>query len=119
MSNKISKIENVSHLRELQLLELGDNRIRTIENLEGLENLKELYIGKNKIAKIDKLACCPKLRKVILSRHPFSKACLQHSQTVIKPCMWFMEEASQVPGRGPNSTESNLFHHGETTYRVG
>ena len=95
MSNKISKIENVSHLRELQLLELGDNRIRTIENLEGLENLKELYIGKNKIAKIDKLACCPKLRKVILSRHPFSKACLQHSQTVIKPCMWFMEEESQ------------------------
>ena len=64
VSNKIAKIENVSHLRELQLLELGDNRIRAIENLEGLENLKELYIGKNKIAKIDQLACCPKLRKV-------------------------------------------------------
>ena len=28
-------------------------------------------------------------------RHPFPKACLQHSQTVIQPCMWFMEEPSQ------------------------
>ena len=28
-------------------------------------------------------------------RHPFSKACLQHSLTVIQPCMWFMEEPSQ------------------------
>ena len=27
-------------------------------------------------------------------RHPFSKACLQHSQTVIQPCIWFMEEES-------------------------
>ena len=28
-------------------------------------------------------------------RHLFSKACLQHSQTVIQPCMWFIEEPSQ------------------------
>ena len=28
-------------------------------------------------------------------RHPFSKACLQHSQTVIQPCVWFMEQPSQ------------------------
>ena len=27
-------------------------------------------------------------------RHPFSKACLHHSQTVIQPCMWFMDEPS-------------------------
>ena len=31
----------------------------------------------------------------IKHRHPFSKACLQHSQTVIQPCMWFLEEPSQ------------------------
>ena len=31
------------------------------------------------------------------SRHPFSKACLQHSQTVIQPCMWFMEEPAGSP----------------------
>ena len=32
-----------------------------------------------------------------MGRHPFSKAHLQHSQTVIQPCMWFMEEPSQFP----------------------
>ena len=31
-------------------------------------------------------------------RHSFSKACWQHSQTVIQPCMWFMEEPSQFSG---------------------
>ena len=35
-----------------------------------------------------------------------------------RPCMWFMEEASQF-SCVPNRTESNLFQHGETTYRVG
>ena len=29
-------------------------------------------------------------------RHPFSKACLQHSLTVIRPCMSFREEPSQL-----------------------
>ena len=52
-------------------------------------------------------------------RRPFSKACKQHSQTVIQPCMWFMEEASQLVIHEPNSIELNLFHHRETTYRVG
>ena len=28
VSNKIAKIENVSHLKNLEMLELGDNRIR-------------------------------------------------------------------------------------------
>ena len=30
------------------------------------------------------------------ARHPFSYAYLQHFQTVIQPCIWFMEEASQL-----------------------
>ena len=29
------------------------------------------------------------------TRHPFSKAWQYHIQTVIQPCMWFMEELSQ------------------------
>ena len=29
------------------------------------------------------------------TRHPFSTACLHRYQTVIQPCMWFMEEPSQ------------------------
>ena len=28
VSNKITKIENLSHLKDLEMLELGDNRIR-------------------------------------------------------------------------------------------
>ena len=51
-------------------------------------------------------------------RHPFSRASPQHSQTLIQPCMWFTGRAKPVL-RGPNSTESTLSHHGETTYRVG
>ena len=31
----------------------------------------------------------------VANRYPFSKACLQHPQTVIQPGMWFMEEPSQ------------------------
>ena len=30
-------------------------------------------------------------------RQPSSKACLHHSQMVIQPCMWFMEEPRQSP----------------------
>ena len=48
-------------------------------------------------------------------RHPFSEACLQHYQTVIQPCVWFMEEPSQF---SVGQTAQSLFHHGETTCRV-
>ena len=27
-------------------------------------------------------------------RHPFSKACLQHIQTVVQPCMWFLHDGT-------------------------
>ena len=30
----------------------------------------------------------------LANRHPFSKACLQHSQTVIQPCMWFLHDGT-------------------------
>ena len=36
-----------------------------------------------------------RVRLAAVVRHPFSKACLQHYQTVIQPCMWFMEEPGQ------------------------
>ena len=34
-------------------------------------------------------ACMP-----FSGRHPFSKACLQQSQTVIQPCMWFLHDGT-------------------------
>ena len=52
------------------------------------------------------------------TRHPFSKACLQHSRTIIQPCMWFMEEPIQFPvGQTAQSLTCNL--KGETTYMMG
>ena len=59
------------------------------------------------------LADCERREWMDEGRHPFSKACLQHSQPVCGS--W----KSQASSPGPTSTEHNLFHHGETTYRVG
>ena len=47
----------------------------------------------------------------------FSLACMKHSQTVIQPCMWFMEEPSQFSVG--QTAEPNLFHHGETNHIQG
>ena len=82
----------------------------------------------------------PNLKNVpVDSRHHF----LKHDSSIFKPCMWFMEEPRQfsvghstepnlqkpLTGLGdrlnmpvfcgPNGTQPNLLHHGETTYRVG
>ena len=35
------------------------------------------------------------------------------------PPMYLVQGRAKPVIHGPNSTESNLFHHGETTYRVG
>ena len=32
--------------------------------------------------------------EVPVDRYPFSKACLQHSQTVIQSCMWFLHDGT-------------------------
>ena len=42
-------------------------------------------------------------------RHSFSEVCLQHTQTVIQPCMWFMEEPSQFSfGQTPQSLTCSI-----------
>ena len=73
VSNKITKIENVSHLKNLDMLELGDNRIRQIENLDGLTNLKELFLGKNKITKLANLDKLPQLELISLQANRLIK----------------------------------------------
>ena len=52
-------------------------------------------------------------RRRLQGRHPFSKACLQHSQTVIQPCMWFLHVVLLF---GPWRTG---LAHPQPTYRVG
>ena len=59
----------------------------------------------------------PNSWNVVRSRHPFSKAWLQLSQTVTQPCMWSTEEPSQF-SVGKTAQSLNMFYHGETTYRV-
>ncbi|KAK9715395.1 hypothetical protein RND81_06G162000 [Saponaria officinalis] len=51
--NEITKIEEIEHFHELQILELGSNRLRVMENLETLVNLQELWLGRNRIKSVN------------------------------------------------------------------
>lgn len=54
VENKISEIQGLDKLVNLELLELGGNRIRSIgHGLDHLASLKQLWLGKNKITSID------------------------------------------------------------------
>lgn len=44
---QICRIENVSHLRELSVLNLAGNSISRVENLQGLDCLTELNLRHN------------------------------------------------------------------------
>ncbi|KAL4325077.1 hypothetical protein GQ457_11G017470 [Hibiscus cannabinus] len=46
-------MEEIDHLHELQILELGSNRLRVIENLQNFINLQELWLGRNRIKVIN------------------------------------------------------------------
>ncbi|KAI3790559.1 hypothetical protein L2E82_03679 [Cichorium intybus] len=61
--NEVTKIEEIEHFHELQILELGSNILRVIENLENLTNLQELCLGRNRIKSINLcgLKCIKKL----------------------------------------------------------
>ena len=47
------------------------------------------------------------------TRGTCSQAREEDSRTVVQPCIWCMEEPSQF-----SMSQTALFHHGETTYRV-
>ncbi|KAL6974449.1 hypothetical protein U1Q18_028632 [Sarracenia purpurea var. burkii] len=51
--NEVTKIEEIDHFHELQILELGSNRLRIMENLQNLTNLQELWLGRNRIRAIN------------------------------------------------------------------
>ncbi|XP_021723574.1 protein phosphatase 1 regulatory subunit pprA-like [Chenopodium quinoa] len=61
--NEVTKIEEIEHFHELQILELGSNRLRVMENLETLINLQELWLGRNRIKTVNLcgLKCIKKL----------------------------------------------------------
>ncbi|XP_020221389.1 protein phosphatase 1 regulatory inhibitor subunit PPP1R7 homolog [Cajanus cajan] len=47
--NEVTKIEEIEHFHQLQILELGSNKLRVMENLQTLTNLQELWLGRNRI----------------------------------------------------------------------
>ena len=51
-SNRIIKIENLGHLKDLRVLNIANNQISKIENLKGLTSLTELNLRKNLITSI-------------------------------------------------------------------
>lgn len=61
--NQVMKIEEIDHLHELQILELGSNSLRVMENLQNLTILQELWLGRNRIRTVDLcgLKCIKKL----------------------------------------------------------
>lgn len=50
--NQICRIENISHLDELQVLNLSGNCISRLENLQGLDSLTELNLRHNCICAV-------------------------------------------------------------------
>lgn len=51
--NELIKIEELDHLHQLQILELGSNRLRVMESLEKMALLQELWLGRNRIRTVD------------------------------------------------------------------
>ncbi|XWS26790.1 hypothetical protein CRYUN_Cryun26dG0060400 [Craigia yunnanensis] len=51
--NEVTKMEEIDHLHELQILELGSNRLRLLENLQNFTKLQELWLGRNRIKVIN------------------------------------------------------------------
>ncbi|XP_022729403.1 protein phosphatase 1 regulatory subunit pprA-like isoform X2 [Durio zibethinus] len=61
--NEVTKMEEIDHLHELQILELGSNRFRVMENLQNFTKLQELWLGRNRIKVINLcgLGCIKKI----------------------------------------------------------
>ncbi|XVF63131.1 hypothetical protein PTKIN_Ptkin09bG0064200 [Pterospermum kingtungense] len=51
--NEVTKMEEIDHLHDLQILELGSNRLRVMENLQNFTKLQELWLGRNRIKVIN------------------------------------------------------------------
>jgi len=50
--SQITKIENISHLSELRVLNLARNLLTIVENLNGLDSLTELNLRHNQVSAI-------------------------------------------------------------------
>lgn len=51
--NEVTKIEELDHLHELLILELGSNGLRVMEGLQNMTILQELWLGRNRIRTVE------------------------------------------------------------------
>ncbi|KAI4347073.1 hypothetical protein L6164_007922 [Bauhinia variegata] len=51
--NEVTKMEEIDHFHQLQVLEFGSNKIRVMENLQNFTNLQELWLGRNRIKMVN------------------------------------------------------------------
>ena len=70
-NNRISRIEGLDTLHELQELDLSFNRIERIENLESNTKLTDLLLASNKIRRCENLSHLAQLQIVTLGNNSF------------------------------------------------
>ena len=68
-SNAITKVQRLSHLIELRVLNLAGNAIQVVDNLSGLKSLTELNLRRNNIDTVLDLDALPNLQRVFLSHN--------------------------------------------------
>lgn len=51
--NEVTKMEEIDHFHNLQILELGSNRLRVMENMQNMTHLQELWLGRNRIKAVN------------------------------------------------------------------
>ncbi|KAB2034986.1 hypothetical protein ES319_D04G121200v1 [Gossypium barbadense] len=76
--NEVTNMEEIDHLHELQILELGSNRLRVMKNLQNFTKLQELCIKKislqsNRLTSMIGLEECNALEEIYLSHNGIAK----------------------------------------------
>ena len=73
--NKITKIENIKHMRKLDKLSLNGNLIKELGSLDFTEpmvEMRELHLEKNQIKSVEVMHNFPKLEDLMLSGNPIT-----------------------------------------------
>jgi len=73
--NGIQKIDGLSYVPQLKVLDLGGNQIKKLENIEDLVNLEELWMNNNFLSDFRDLDCIKAkgLKTIYLEQNPLSK----------------------------------------------
>ena len=73
---KVSNLEPLSDLKNLEILDLSTNNISDVSPLRVLVNLEELYLYSNQITDVSSLSTLTKLKKLNVENNPtVNKVC--------------------------------------------